>query len=147
MLILIVERPDLDLYYKWHPDSALAFFKKRKNRAFFHFADNALIFFTILCPVSPHRLPSPIADKSKCWMGKTSTTNYCQPWSRSPRRSTRPPPPPARSSGPPVSQGLSLAPVSAGKTDAPDMLDRHSKEHPRCWMCCGMWSERGGRAE
>lgn len=63
----------------------------------------------------------PIPVKSKYWMEKTSTTNYCQLWSQSPRKSARPPPPPPiLSSGPFVSQSWTSAPVSAGKTDAPD---------------------------
>lgn len=52
----------------------------------------------------------PITVKSKCWMEKMSTTNYCQPWSQSLRKSTRPLPPPTLSSGPPVSQSWALQP-------------------------------------
>lgn len=33
-----------------------------------------------------------ITVKSKCWMEKMSTTNYCQLWSQSLRKTTRPPP-------------------------------------------------------
>lgn len=51
-----------------------------------------------------------IAVKSKYWMEKMSTTNYCQLWSQSLRKSTRPPPPPTLSSGPLVSQSWALQP-------------------------------------
>ncbi|TKS67228.1 hypothetical protein D9C73_001449 [Collichthys lucidus] len=50
----------------------------------------------------PRRQPvlQPAKFKSKCWMEKMSTTNYCQLRSQSPRMSTRLPPPPTLSSGP-----------------------------------------------
>lgn len=45
-------------------------------------------------PVSTNTVLSfPIPVKSKYWMEKMSTTNYCQPWSQSQRKSARPPPP------------------------------------------------------
>lgn len=63
-------------------------------------------------PVSSHHFLFffHITVKSKCWMEKMSTTNYCQLWSQSLRKSMRPPPPPALSSGPLVSQSWALQP-------------------------------------
>lgn len=68
------------------------------------------IMFAI--PVTSHHFLAffPITVKSKCWMEKMSTTNYCQLWSRSLRKTARPPPPPTLSSGPRVSQGWALQP-------------------------------------
>lgn len=80
------------------------------------------------CFYSTSRLLNPsyfflslLSVKSKCWMEKMSTTNYCQLWSQSPRKSTRLPPPPTLSSGPTRQSELSLTTMSTGKTDAPDM--------------------------
>lgn len=57
-----------------------------------------------------------ITVKSKCWMEKMSTTNYCQLWSRSLRKSTQPPPLPTLSSWAPRQSELNLTTMSAGKT-------------------------------
>lgn len=73
-----------------------------------------------------------VTVKSKCWTGKMSTTNYCQRWSRSLRRSTRPPPPPALSSGPPVSQSRALQPCQPVRQTQPTC--RQTLQ--RTWMCC-----------
>lgn len=145
-------RSGLDLYYKWHPDSAGK--NTTRERALFHFAGFILYKSTQLeldvavhvsGTVSPTSSLS--ADKSKCWMERTSTTNYCQPWSRSPRRSTRPPPPPSPSSGPPVSQGWASRPRQpvrqtrqTCKTDTPK-----GALGVGCAAACG--AERGGAAE
>lgn len=79
-------------------------------------------FHTSSIPVtSQHFHFFPIAVKSKSWMEKMSTTNYCQPWSQSLRKSARPPP------LPPFPVGLSSVRaeprthMSAGKTDTPDV--------------------------
>lgn len=81
-----------------------------------------------------------ILVKSNYWMEKTSTTNYCQLWSQSPRKSARPPPPPPiLSSGPFGSQSWTSAPIPAGKTDAADMRTDTPKNilSVGCAAACG----------
>lgn len=68
-----------------------------------------VVFFLFCTPATSHLSSLPIPVKSKCWMERMSTTNYCQLWTPSQTKYATAPPP-TLSSGPLVSQSWALQP-------------------------------------